>query len=447
MTWRRPFQFLDLCAQLGVKIVNLSAGSPYYNPHIQRPAAYPPSDGYQPPEDPLVGVARQINVVRQLKARAPKSLVLVGTAYSYLQEYLPHVAQHVLRNGWADLIGIGRMVLSYPTILADAIGQGTLSTKSICRTFSDCTTAPRNGLVSGCYPLDRYYAAKPEFQKLKADQDRFGPSVSWQDLLSCSKRIGATLAFSYLFASHAAFEFVEGLGWVRQALRGGKSKPFIGLNGVLWDAVPFAMNELARPETQSAAFRVVCFHKLPYANLWNGGGYTGEGWVRDDWVPLFQQYHVDAVINGHTHAYNRGVTNGVTYLVVGGGGGELDTERVAFWPLYTVEYSRYHYGLMQVSGHTLTWNAFDNSDQLLDSFTLQSRVPLLEWKSSDATGGLLPLAVTGKPGTTCVLERSGDLVAWNAVATNAIPASGLPTATNLIPVTASGAFFRAWAEP
>jgi hypothetical protein len=59
------------------------------------------------------------------------------------------------------------MVLAYPTILADAIGQGTLSTKSLCRTFSDCTTAPRNGLVSGCYPLDPYYAAKPEFQTLK----------------------------------------------------------------------------------------------------------------------------------------------------------------------------------------------------------------------------------------------------------------------------------------
>jgi 2,4-dienoyl-CoA reductase-like NADH-dependent reductase (Old Yellow Enzyme family) len=161
------FQFLELCAQLGVKIVNLSAGSPYYNPHIQRPAVYPPSDGYRPPEDPLVGVARQINAVRQLNARAPKSLVLVGTAYSYLQEYLPHVAQHVIRNGWADIIGIGRMVLSYPTILADAIGQGTLSTKTICRTFSDCTTGPRNGLISGCYPLDRYYAAKPEAQQLK----------------------------------------------------------------------------------------------------------------------------------------------------------------------------------------------------------------------------------------------------------------------------------------
>jgi NADPH2 dehydrogenase len=168
------FQFLDLCAQLGVKIVNLSAGSPYYNPHIQRPAAYPPSDGYQPPEDPLTGVARQINVVRQLKTRAPKGVVIVGTAYSYLQEYLPHVAQAVVRQGWTDVIGLGRMTLSYPTILAEALEQGTLSSKSICRTFSDCTTAPRNGLISGCYPLDKYYAGKPEAQTLKGIKKAVG---------------------------------------------------------------------------------------------------------------------------------------------------------------------------------------------------------------------------------------------------------------------------------
>ncbi len=163
-----PLRFLELCAELGIKLVNLTGGSPYYNPHIQRPAAYPPSDGYQPPEDPLTGVARQINVARELKARAPRSLILVGSAYSYLQDFLPHVAQPVLRQGWIDLVGIGRMVLAYPGILADAIASGKLATKSICRTFSDCTTAPRNGLVSGCYPLDKYYAAKPESAKLKA---------------------------------------------------------------------------------------------------------------------------------------------------------------------------------------------------------------------------------------------------------------------------------------
>jgi len=171
-------QFARLCGELGVKIVNLSAGSPYYNPHIQRPAIYPPSDGYQPPEDPLVGVARQIHVVRQIKTQLedgtasstnlpPVGPIIVGTAYSYLQEYLPHVAQSVVRTGWVDIIGLGRMVLAYPDILADAAEQGMLRTKFICRTFSDCTTAPRNGMISGCYPLDKVYTSKPEFQKLK----------------------------------------------------------------------------------------------------------------------------------------------------------------------------------------------------------------------------------------------------------------------------------------
>ena len=177
------FKFAELCGELGVKILNLSAGSPYYNPHIQRPAAYPPSDGYQPAHDPLIDVARQINVVRQIKGHLRRTQdprhktqdpILVGTAYSYLQEYLPHVAQYVVRHGWTDMIGLGRMVLSYPGMLADAVEKGALTPKNICRTFSDCTTAPRNGMISGCYPLDKYYSAKPEFQQLKEIKKKVG---------------------------------------------------------------------------------------------------------------------------------------------------------------------------------------------------------------------------------------------------------------------------------
>jgi NADPH2 dehydrogenase len=161
-----PARFLEMLQSLNVTLVNLSAGSPYYNPHIQRPAYYPPSDGYQPPEDPLVGVARQIDVVRQLKQRFP-SMVLVGTGYSYLQELLPQVAQAVVRAGWADLVGIGRMVLSYPQMPLDSLRRGELDTRRICRTFSDCTTGPRLGLVSGCFPLDEAYKASDVGRKLR----------------------------------------------------------------------------------------------------------------------------------------------------------------------------------------------------------------------------------------------------------------------------------------
>ncbi len=162
-----PKKFLDLLASLEVKMVCITAASPYYTPHLTRPATFPPSDGYLPPEDPLVGVARQINVVKQLKQHRP-DMVLIGSAYSYLQEFLPNVAQYVVRNQQADFIGLGRAMLSYPDVVADILAGRPLQRKRICRTFSDCTTAPRHGLVSGCYPLDEYYKQRPEAKDLEA---------------------------------------------------------------------------------------------------------------------------------------------------------------------------------------------------------------------------------------------------------------------------------------
>jgi 2,4-dienoyl-CoA reductase-like NADH-dependent reductase (Old Yellow Enzyme family) len=166
MDLTETIHFLSLLEELGIRLVNVTAGSPYYNPHVQRPALYPPSDGYQPPEDPLIGVAQHMNVTRQLKEKFP-NLIFVGTAYSYLQDFLPHVAQAAVREGWTDLAGLGRMVLTYPEILWDAAEGNEIQHKRICRTFSDCTTAPRKGLPSGCYPLDSYYKSSALAQQLK----------------------------------------------------------------------------------------------------------------------------------------------------------------------------------------------------------------------------------------------------------------------------------------
>jgi 2,4-dienoyl-CoA reductase-like NADH-dependent reductase (Old Yellow Enzyme family) len=163
---REPIRFLSLLRDLGVKLVNVSAGSPYYNPHIQRPASYPPSDGYSAPEDPLAGVARQMRVTRELKHQFPE-LILVGSAYSYLQDFLPYVAQAAIREGWTDFVGLGRMLLAYPSLLLDVVEGRTVQRKLVCRTFSDCTTAPRAGLPSGCYPLDPHYKNSADAARLK----------------------------------------------------------------------------------------------------------------------------------------------------------------------------------------------------------------------------------------------------------------------------------------
>ena len=159
-------QLLQLLEDRDVRWVCVTAGSPYYCPHTQRPALFPPSDGYDPPEDPLHGVARLLDATARLKQAFPR-MAIVGTGYSYLQEWLPNVAQRQVREGRTDFVGLGRMMLSYPDLAADVLSGAPLRRKSICRTFSDCTTGPRLGLVSGCFPLDPFYLKHPDGARLR----------------------------------------------------------------------------------------------------------------------------------------------------------------------------------------------------------------------------------------------------------------------------------------
>jgi 2,4-dienoyl-CoA reductase-like NADH-dependent reductase (Old Yellow Enzyme family) len=171
-----PKAFLDLLLSLDIKLVCITGGSPYYTPHIQRPALFPPSDGYLPPEDPLAGVARQIAVTAELKKYRPE-LIFVGSGYSYLQDWLPNVAQYTVRTGQTDFVGLGRMILTYPEIVADVLAGRPLQRKRICRTFSDCTTGPRNHLPSGCYPLDDFYKQRPEAAALAEAKKKYKITV------------------------------------------------------------------------------------------------------------------------------------------------------------------------------------------------------------------------------------------------------------------------------
>jgi hypothetical protein len=66
------------------------------------------------------------------------------------------------------------MILAYPQVAADVLSGRPLQRKRICRTFSDCTTAPRNGLPSGCYPLDPFYKQRPEAEILARAKQQQG---------------------------------------------------------------------------------------------------------------------------------------------------------------------------------------------------------------------------------------------------------------------------------
>ena len=162
-----PVRFVKLLREYGAELVIGTVGSPYYNVHLQRPAWYPVSDGYLMPENPLYNVSRHILAARRLKELCPE-IKLVASGLTALQEYLPMAAEHILENGYADFTGIGRLVLSYPEFPADVLAGRELNRRKICRTFGDCTNAPRHGMISGCFPLDEFYRQRPEAPRLKA---------------------------------------------------------------------------------------------------------------------------------------------------------------------------------------------------------------------------------------------------------------------------------------
>jgi 2,4-dienoyl-CoA reductase-like NADH-dependent reductase (Old Yellow Enzyme family) len=159
--------FCRMLVALDVRMLCVTAGSPYYCPHVQRPAFFPPSDGYLPPRDPLLEVAQLLDVTATL-SRAHPELIVVASGLSYLQEWLPEVAAALVASGGAHSVGYGRGVLSCPELARTVLADAPLDRARLCRTFSDCTTSARLGLVSGCYPLDPHYKESPARAKVAA---------------------------------------------------------------------------------------------------------------------------------------------------------------------------------------------------------------------------------------------------------------------------------------
>jgi 2,4-dienoyl-CoA reductase-like NADH-dependent reductase (Old Yellow Enzyme family) len=155
-----PLTWIGEMARLGVALVNVSAGNPYTSPHLLRPFECPPPDGYEAPEHPLVGVDRHFFLTAKVQQAFPE-LPVVGSGYSYLQEYLFNTGSANIRAGRVTFVGVGRAALPQPDFARRLLDDGQLDRRRICRTFSYCTAlmrAKHNELgqfATGCPPFDR----------------------------------------------------------------------------------------------------------------------------------------------------------------------------------------------------------------------------------------------------------------------------------------------------
>jgi NADPH2 dehydrogenase len=155
-----PLRWVAEMRQLGVQLVNVTMGNPYAQPHIGRPFEYPPPDGYESPEHPLVGVDRHFKATEAIQ-RAHPDLPVVGTGYSYLQEFLPAAGAANVRDGRVTLVGVGRASLAQPDWVRQLLDHGKVDRKRVCRTFSYCTALMR----AKDHPLGQYPTGCPPFDK------------------------------------------------------------------------------------------------------------------------------------------------------------------------------------------------------------------------------------------------------------------------------------------
>ncbi len=155
-----PLTYVEELRQLGVALVNVSMGSPYATPHVARPFEYPPPDGYETPEHPLHGVARHFALAGQVQQRFP-DLPVVGSGYSYLQEFLPQAGAANISAGRVTFVGVGRAAFAQPDFVRQLQEHGRLDRKRVCRTFSYCTALMRakhneqGQFATGCPPFDK----------------------------------------------------------------------------------------------------------------------------------------------------------------------------------------------------------------------------------------------------------------------------------------------------
>lgn len=147
----------------GVELVNVTAGCPYTNPHVGRPADRAPIDGYAAPEPGLVGVARHLGLTETVQ-RAFPDLPVVGTGYSYLRQFLAMAGEACVRDGRTTLVGVGRGILAYPGFVRDLAETGAMDPRKTCLTVSHCTNLMRSKggelgqFPAGCVPRDPLYA-------------------------------------------------------------------------------------------------------------------------------------------------------------------------------------------------------------------------------------------------------------------------------------------------
>ncbi|MDR0869961.1 MAG: NADH:flavin oxidoreductase [Planctomycetaceae bacterium] len=155
-----PRQLAAELKTIGVPLLNITVGNPYFNPHFNRPYATPVRGTEPYDENPLYGVVRFVNIVREMQQAFP-DLPMFGAGTAWLRNLVPGVAAGILKNNWATLFGMGRSSFAYPDAPNDILTTNVMDIKKVCLACSGCTELMRAEEPTGCVIRDRFFYALP----------------------------------------------------------------------------------------------------------------------------------------------------------------------------------------------------------------------------------------------------------------------------------------------
>lgn len=139
--------------EMGMKLLDVTIGNPYFNPHVNRPYDGGP---YVPSEHPLEGVARMAHCVAEIQ-RANPELKVISSGLSYLRQFSANLAAGELENGVCSIAGFGREAFAYPDFPQDIFKKGAMEPNKCCIACGKCTELMRAGSTAGCVIRDEVY--------------------------------------------------------------------------------------------------------------------------------------------------------------------------------------------------------------------------------------------------------------------------------------------------
>lgn len=142
-----PVKLLRELTEMKLSLVNVTMGTPYYNPYLNKPHKSDMLSGDEAAKLLLSGAA-------EIKKQCP-GLSVVSTGSTYLKDKAFDAGNGMLERGEVDFVGFGRQAIAYPEFARDLLEKQTIDPKKSCIACNLCGDLLRASRPVCCVVRDK----------------------------------------------------------------------------------------------------------------------------------------------------------------------------------------------------------------------------------------------------------------------------------------------------